>query len=136
VFFNIFEERGYNAEERKERRLSDITCIRSFFLFSLSLLFTLLLPFHRMTFQNAPFATLLVVCVFMLTLAAETSFFMISFHLNDVELQPYQVLDSEVNPSYSTHRHVTVRLYVTAVHRPAERTLLEPKSGRCHFSSQ
>ena len=40
---------------------------------------------------------------------------MISFHLNDIELLPYHVLDSEVNPSESTHCRVTVRLYVAAV---------------------
>ena len=64
-------------------------------------------------------------------------YFTISFHLNDFELQPYQVMESEVDPSESTHCHVTVTLHVTAVHRPAERALLELKSLKvCHFSSQ
>ena len=41
-----------------------------------------------------------------------------------------------VNPVESAHCHVTVRRYVVVVRRPAEWTLLEQKSGRCHFSSQ
>jgi hypothetical protein len=45
-----------------------------------------------------------------LTAKVYVLYFMISFHLNDMKLQPYQVLDTEVNPAQCTHCHVTIRL--------------------------
>ena len=73
------------------------------------------------TAENPLFAAVLLMCVHMLTHTHRwDGYLSISFHLNNIELQLYQVLDTEVKPSESTHSHVTLcRPHFIAVHKPA-----------------